>query len=109
MSIEFEQENNFNQAFNRTISKNSGSKMNSFLIKHYIAKNEQQANMILLGISVLCIITTAIIMNVFIFGNRAKPVNNPNAAKIEEYRKQGLTGKALFDKIQEDRKAGIIK
>jgi len=109
MSVEFDQENNFNKNFERTISKSNGSKMNTYLIKKGYAKNEKQANLILLGISLLCILITIFVFYTFVLGNNKKPVSSPNAKIIQEYRAQGLTGKALMDKMREDRKAGILK
>ena len=118
MPVEFDQENSFDKKFERTIAKNKGSKMNAFLIKHYFAKNERQANMILLGVSFVSILLTVIILNVVVFGggvsgkkiinNQPRPVN-PNFKIIEGYKAQGLTGKALSDKIKEAKASGVLK
>lgn len=111
MSVEFDQENNFNKNFNRSFSNSNSSKMNAFLIKKGYAKNEKQANMILLGISLISIFITIVILNMTVFGGSFfnKKTTNQNAKIIKEYQAQGLKGKALFDKLEEDRKAGIIK
>ncbi len=72
MSVQFDQENSFDKKFERTIAKNKGSKMNAFLIKHYFAKNEKQANMILLGVSGVSILITIIILSTTVFGSYKK-------------------------------------
>ncbi|MFA6430075.1 MAG: hypothetical protein WC229_03590 [Candidatus Paceibacterota bacterium] len=111
MSVEFDQENSFDKKFERTIAKKKGSKMNAFLIKHYFAKNEKQANMILLGVSLVSLLLTAVILNVSVFGGSFfnKKTLSPNAKIMQEYKDQGLSGKALMDKIREDKKTGISK
>lgn len=111
MSVEFDQENSFDKKFERTIANKKGSQMNAFLIKHYFAKNEKQANVILLSVSLIAIILTVVILNVSVFGGSLfnKKTLNQNAKIIQEYKKQGLTGKALMDKIRIDTEAGILK
>jgi len=111
MPVEFDQSNDFNKKFEKVLASKKDSKMNTFLIKHYIAKDEKQANIILLGISAIFLVLTFFVFYTFVFGNGFKSASNSsqNAKVIEEYRKQGLKGKALLDKMQADRKAGIIK
>jgi len=111
MPVEFDQENSFNQNFNKNFAKSNVSKINLFLIKHKFAKDDKQANIILLGVSFVSIVLTAVILNVSVFGGGflKKKTTNQNAKILKEYQAQGLKGKALFDRIQADKKAGILK
>jgi len=111
MPVEFDQENSFNKTFNNNFSKTRDSKMNAFLIKHNFARNEKQASMILFGVSVVFFVLTIFVFSTFVFGNNIS-VNkaSPETTKaIETYKTQGLTGRALMNKMQEDRKNGILK
>lgn len=105
MSVEFDQENSFNKTFNRTFEKNSGSKMSTYLIKKGYAKNEKQANMILLGISALSICITVIVLNMTVWGGSLfKKSSTQNTEALKEYQAQGLKGRALIEKIRETKK-----
>ena len=111
MSVEFDQENSFNKTFMDNNRKSSSSKMSAYLIKKGYAKSEQQANKILIIISLLFIILTIFSYYQFVFGGNLfqKKVNTENAKIIQEYREQGLKGKELLDKINEARQSGILK
>ena len=54
MPIEFEQEKNFNNSFNKSDS----SKMSDFLIKHHFVKDRKGANSLMLIITFIAIIIT---------------------------------------------------
>jgi hypothetical protein len=72
MSVQFDQENSFNKTFDRTFAKSNSSKMSTYLIKKGYAKNEKQANVILLGISAISILITIVVLNTTVFGGYKK-------------------------------------
>lgn len=108
--MEFNQDKGFQR-----LSKDAGnSSFNRFLIKKGFAKDDNQANIILLSISAISLITASVIFYVFVLGGSlpnfgAKKTQNDNAKIIQEYRDQGLKGPELMKKIQEARQAGLIK
>jgi hypothetical protein len=110
MSVEFEQENDFNRIYRAQQRRLRGFSMINFLIKVGLVKDEKQANIFLICTIVVVILLTIFIFYRFVFGGFIIPkVNDFNTKIMQEYRDQGLTDKALFDKITEDRKSGLIK
>ena len=109
-SVEFNQDKDFQ----RLTKDATNSSFVRFLIKKGFAKDEKQANIILISISVISLITTAVVVYTFVLGGTlpnfgAKKIQNDNAKVIQEFRDQGLKGAELMKKIQEARQAGIIK
>jgi hypothetical protein len=106
MPVVFDQENSFNKTFNRTFAKSNSSKMSAYLIKKGFAKNEKQANIVLLGISAISIIITIVVLNTTVFGGSlfGKKTTSSNIKAVKEYQAQGLKGRALIDKIIETKK-----
>jgi len=110
MGVEFEQENDFNRSFRVQQESSGGFSIINFLIKRGWVKDENQANKALVVIIVFVIIVTAFIFYKFVFGGSILPEKaSPNAKIIQGYRDQGLTGQALFERMMEDRKSGLIK
>ncbi len=105
MSVEFEQNNDFRRSF--TQEQNS-SGMSRFLIKNGLAKDTDQSNIILISVCILFIIVTSIILY-NTFKSPSSNTNNPNTPIIKNYIDQGLKGKALIDRIKQDRASGLIK
>ncbi|MFA6430541.1 MAG: hypothetical protein WC229_01460 [Candidatus Paceibacterota bacterium] len=111
MSIEFDQENSFNKTFSKAYSKSGDSKIVAYLIKKRFAKNEKQANMILLGIAVLCILLTLSIIKTTVYPASA-PVSQRTreiSQTMSEYRKAGLPLSEIRKRIAEDIQSGKIK
>lgn len=105
-SIEFNQDNT-----GRRIQSDAAN--NSFmariLIKKGFAKDLEQANLILISISLIFFIITMVVI-LFTFFYSPKPASNSNNDKIiKEYKDQGLRGKELSNKIREAMKTGLIK
>lgn len=111
MTIELEQESNLDKTFEKNYSSSKKeSKMCNFLIKRGISKDRKNAEKLLIIFSITLIIISIIICYTSIFQTSVLYIpKNPNAKIIQEYRAQGLTGKALLDKIQEGRASGLIK
>ena len=107
MSVIFDENNNFN---NRRIDENDSKLVNYLVVKRF-AKNKDQANLILLSVSILFIILSSLIIYFFVFGgNFLKDTHkNPYTKVVDKYRAQGLKGKALMDKVIMDKQSGLIK
>jgi len=110
MPVEFEQKNDFNKSFRVQQESSSGSSMTDFLIKKGWVKDINQANIFLIGTIVVSVLLTIFVIYRFVFGGSIIPkAINPNTKVIQEYVRQGYTGDALFNKIMEARKSGLIK
>jgi hypothetical protein len=110
MEVEFEQEKDFNKIYRAQHGSSGGFSMVNFLIKRGWVKDERQANIFLIWTIIIVVILTIFIFYRFVFGGFIIPkVTNFNAKIIQEYRDQGLIGEALFDKVKEAQKSGLIK
>lgn len=111
MSIEFDQESSFNKTFIKAYSKSGDSKMVAYLIKKGIVKNEKQANTILLGIAVLCILLTLSIIKTVVYPTSApiSPRNQEISKAMLEYKNAGLPLSEIRKRIAEDIQSGKIK
>jgi len=105
MSVEFEQNNDFKRSSNYG---QSSSGMSKFLIKNGLAKDTDQSNIILMSVCILIFIVTSIVLY-NTFKSSSSDTNNPNTPIIKNYMDQGLKGKALLDRIKQDRASGLIK
>ena len=84
--------------------------MVDFLIKKGWVKDVNQANTFLIGTIIVSILLTIFVVYKFVFGGSIIPEKaNPNTKVIQEYVDQGYKGEALFNKIMEARKSGLIK
>ncbi len=67
MGIEFNEENAMmNQAYQQQVQQANSSAFGRFLVARGIAKDDAQANMILLGIAVAAVILTVIVIFTFV-------------------------------------------
>jgi hypothetical protein len=105
MPVEFEQNNDFRRSF---AQEQNSSGMSRFLIKNGLAKDTDQSNIILISVCIIFIIITSIILY-NTFKSPSSNTNSPNALIIKSYIDQGLKGKALIDRLNQDRAAGLIK
>jgi hypothetical protein len=89
----------------------SGSKMGNFLVKNKIAKDARQANVILLGISVLFFALMFFVFSQYVFASPTPQTTiSPQDAKIiKGYISQGLHGRDLTEKVKQAKALGIIK
>lgn len=111
-SIEFNQDSDPNKIFVRIQNDESNSAMIGFLIRNGYAKNIEQANIILLFISISSFVLMGAVLYFFVFGAPLPSFSsgsNNNAKIIKEYRDQGLKGPELMKKIREARNTGLIK
>ena len=54
MSVQFEEEQNFNNSYNKSVSKSSSGGLTSWIIKNGWAKDEKGANAMMIIIMLLC-------------------------------------------------------
>lgn len=80
--IQFEEDNFQNMGHQNYQVKTS--KFNMFLIKNGIAKNEMQANIIMLSLAALFLISTVVIYKSFIFKTPPKSVPYENMTSSEK-------------------------
>ena len=67
MGIEFNEENAMmNQAYQQQVQQANSSAFGRFLIARGIAKDDAQANMILLGIAIAAVVLTIIVIFTFV-------------------------------------------
>lgn len=67
MGIEFNEENAMmNQAYQQQVQQANSSAFGRFLVARGIAKDDAQANMVLLGIAVAAVILTVIVIFTFV-------------------------------------------
>jgi hypothetical protein len=110
MSVEFEQNNEFSGIIKNRQRGSGGFSMINFLIKSGWVKDTNQASVFLIGTIIISLLLTVFIFYNFVFGGSIIPEKvNPSTKVIQGYVKQGYTGEALFNKIIEARKSGLIK
>ena len=104
VSVEFEHNNDFRRSF---AQERNSSGVSDFLIRNGLAKNDSQSNIILISVCILFVLVTSIVLY-DTFKSSSSNINDTNPI-IKSYIDQGLKGKALFDKIRQDRASGLIK
>jgi len=113
MSVEFEEERNFNENLRKMENRINTSKISNFLIKNGFAKNQLQANILMLLISTVCLALMFFILYSVIFKtnetNTSSDINDQNNKVMLQYIGQGYVGKSLMDKIAQDKQSGLIK
>ena len=106
MSVEFEQNNEFKGSL---VQEQSFSGMSNFLIKKGLAKDTSQSNIILISVIVIFVIITFIVIHNTLTGPTPANTSSINPSIIKGYINQGLRGKDLIDRLNQDRASGLIK